>query len=422
MTEGSRKEDRSARGRRFEWTRRQIGSASSSSFLSAPSTSASTSSASSTSAEEGEDSTCFLLVSNPSAPIPAGIQRIAGFVSPEDEARIDREVDDDKFWKEGFDVRKRVQRFRLTTTSEADADRDAATTATAPSTAEGECRPREEAPPSLLRLSDRLRAETGLAAQYVSVEEIPVAGFQGMRKGEFASEHVVTTFDSPPFGSSENGTNNDDNDHPRFFVACVPIGRSAIQHLNKPSRRSANCWKLESPHHWFDVRINRGSLHVRHGECLEGWRSCFVASLEFEEKMDGQQFNTSASACDMIRVIKFCALPSGGKETTDEEEKKVKSRIGKGRDGFGYNPDVQEDARGSVCPNPMPPLPDLLTIVVTTSPIRSNPSTELLEKAMESFALGGTEFAYRCRKVIVCGACIPFCWGWHFCFHHIAFV
>jgi hypothetical protein len=48
-----------------------------------------------------------------------------------------------------------------------------------------------------------------------------------------------------------------------------------------------------------------------------------------------------------------------------------------------------------------PSLTELLTIVVTTSPIKSNPSTELLERTFETFHLGGREFT-ECFKVIVC--------------------
>ena len=53
----------------------------------------------------------------------------------------------------------------------------------------------------------------------------------------------------------------------------------------------------------------------------------------------------------------------------------------------------------------MPPLEDILTIIVTTSPIKSNPSTELLEKTFSTFPNGGPEFAYKCRKLIVCDGC-----------------
>jgi hypothetical protein len=396
MTESSRKDDRFARGggRRFEWTRRLIGSsgakslASSATLSSSSSTSSLSAAAESASDADGSGST-WLQVSNPSAPIPAGIQHVPGFVSPLDEILIEREIDDNLYWKEGFDVKRRVQRFRLS--AETNADNDAAAAASE----EKECLPMTEIPPSLLRLSDRFREETGLVAQRVTVEEIPVAGFQGMRKGEFASEHVVTTFDSPPLGPDQENSGSGP-----FFVACVPIGRSVIQHVNRPSRRSANCWRLESPNHWFDVQINRGSLYVRRGESLHSWRSCFVASIEEEEEEDerGGSVN-SASACETIRVIKFYAIPAGGDDEQEDEEKAV-SRNSEERDAFGYKPDVDEAYSR---PNPMPPLPDLLTIVVTTSPIRSNPSTELLEKAMDTFAFGGTEFAHSSRKVIVCG-------------------
>jgi len=54
---------------------------------------------------------------------------------------------------------------------------------------------------------------------------------------------------------------------------------------------------------------------------------------------------------------------------------------------------------------PMPPLEDVLTVIVTTSPIKSNPSTELLEMTFKSFPNAGDDFAYKCRKVIVCDGC-----------------
>jgi hypothetical protein len=50
-------------------------------------------------------------------------------------------------------------------------------------------------------------------------------------------------------------------------------------------------------------------------------------------------------------------------------------------------------------------LSQLLTIVVTTSPIKSHPSTELLERVFETFVLAGNEFAFQCPKVIICDGC-----------------
>jgi hypothetical protein len=51
---------------------------------------------------------------------------------------------------------------------------------------------------------------------------------------------------------------------------------------------------------------------------------------------------------------------------------------------------------------PMPPLKELLTILVTTSPKRSNPSTALLERFFDTLHHGGHAFVYHCRKVILC--------------------
>jgi hypothetical protein len=73
---------------------------------------------------------------------------------------------------------------------------------------------------------------------------------------------------------------------------------------------------------------------------------------------------------------------------------------------FGYVPTDEtreEEHRRRRKQIPMPPLPELLTVLVTTSPIRSNPSTELIERIFGTFRLGGgTDLAIHCRKVIVC--------------------
>jgi hypothetical protein len=48
------------------------------------------------------------------------------------------------------------------------------------------------------------------------------------------------------------------------------------------------------------------------------------------------------------------------------------------------------------------PLKDLLTIVVTTSPIISNPCTDMIEKVFSTFYFAGHDFATSCPKVIIC--------------------
>jgi hypothetical protein len=310
-------------------------------------------------------------VSNPSAPLPFGIRHVPGFVSPEAEREIEADIDEDDFWKEGFDVQRRVQRFRLSKSAGSGSDDDEEGDEKAHAAA---------APASLRRLSERLAEETGLSARYACVEDIPILRSKGQtRKGDYASNHIVTTFESRrrrcPAGCR------------RCFVACVPVGKTAVQHLNRPARRSASCWSLESRDHWFDVRMDRGSMLVRTGDCLHNWRTSFVDAFD-SSCNSGNSFSTN----DTVRIIKFYSLLERSEEENCEDNDEA----------FGYIPKPSDMLR---CTQPMPPLHDLLTIIVTTSPVKSNPSTELLERAMDTFMHGGPDFAYKCRKVIVCGTC-----------------
>ena len=50
-------------------------------------------------------------------------------------------------------------------------------------------------------------------------------------------------------------------------------------------------------------------------------------------------------------------------------------------------------------------LRELLTIIVTTSPIKSNPSTNIIQGCFNTFPMAGVEFAYQCPKIIICDGC-----------------
>jgi hypothetical protein len=51
----------------------------------------------------------------------------------------------------------------------------------------------------------------------------------------------------------------------------------------------------------------------------------------------------------------------------------------------------------------LPSMLDLVTILITTSPIKSHPSTDVIQQAMDTFYIGGgPSFAYGCTKIIVC--------------------
>lgn len=62
--------------------------------------------------------------------------------------------------------------------------------------------------------------------------------------------------------------------------------------------------------------------------------------------------------------------------------------------------ETKEDEKTT--PEEVATLKDLLTIVITTSPIISNPCTDMIEKVFSTFHFAGQDFATRCPKVIIC--------------------
>jgi hypothetical protein len=121
-------------------------------------------------------------------------------------------------------------------------------------------------------------------------------------------------------------------------------------------------------------------LVVKSGDSLWAWRSRVAPLLDSSER-------------DRVVLIKFYSLPSEA----------VPVEVNEPQDN-----DTEQMVYTLEVPHPlsrMPPLEDILTIIVTTSPIRSNPYTEMLEKTFASFRLGGDDFCYKCRKVIVCDGC-----------------
>lgn len=288
-----------------------------------------------------------LQISNSALSIPTGLRVQSGWVSLQECGAVVDEFDKGGSSWAGFDQRRRVQSWSVDDT---------------------------DFPDCLRHLSKRLHDQTGYQPSHVSIEEYPRSQLQ--RKFS-TSKTLVTTFESPVRGSDSNN-----------FVAVLPIASSIIEAVNRPKTRSADCWELYSElNHSAGMLLCLQSLYLKTGEFLWDWRSNMTAvgSALSEEESTSE---------DRYIIVKFKNLPSP--ETTDSTEEH------KDLSDFGYRP-------GSSAPrNPddkMPALKDLLTIIVTTSPIKSNPSTELLERVFDTFLHGGKEFALRCRKVIVCDGC-----------------
>ena len=322
----------------------------------------------------------FLNLSNPSVPLPEGLWSVANFVTEEQEVTILQELEQNKFQWEGFDQRRRVQRHQLRdnhcqdTPASDDIDEDSTSTT----------------PPSLLELKDWLEKFTGRRVGDVVIQEYSKRKWE--KTGECASNHVVASFESStlcqcrtrPVGDEDDSnsnnhtsSNSNSNDDCSCLVAQIPLRKSAIQHLNRPQRRRADCWTLETPNHWTDVHMEQRSLLVKTDDCLWNWRTRVASDPETP---------------GTVLVLKFYSLPdsSGSENKTAHQE---------GDNIFGYVPSDQDQIRRSSL---APPLEDMLTIIITTSPIKSNPSMEVIEKTMETFIHAGPDFAYKCRKVFVC--------------------
>lgn len=178
----------------------------------------------------------------------------------------------------------------------------------------------------------------------------------------------------------------------KCFVAEISLLNHGVLVFRRPRERSNSC--LDCPSH-KDTRIlvPRNSLFIRTNDCLFSWRSSLCS--------DGQFASRDLSQPTGI------LLPNGyGNLIRDESYRRISLKL--------RSIDVDSQARNTspITDNMIPlpknpglqnePLQNLLTIVVTTSPIQSNPSLELFQKIFDTFHYAGAEFAFQCNKIIIC--------------------
>jgi len=174
------------------------------------------------------------------------------------------------------------------------------------------------------------------------------------------------------------------------YVACLPLTVSLIQNINRPKQRQPNCWELHPPpaNHQTMMILNKFTLLVKRRDFLFEWRHRIVKTVT---AVDHNNLPTE----QRVVLIKLYGV----------SKQSIESTIPCNPD-FGFVPtlqDKEEELRRRS--EKIPKLEDLLTIIVTTSPVKSNPSTELLQKVFDTFQFCGDDFAYKCRKVIVCDGC-----------------
>jgi hypothetical protein len=292
------------------------------------------------------------------------------FVSQQETADILREVnaDQDGFVWEGFDQRRKVRRWS----------------------------DQESLPPTLKLLTERLRKSLSFlhnddnAKFEVTVEEYPRN--QTLRHLSNDKKHVTTFETSNICSRCSPEATKTDRDCCHCFVAVVPLTVSIVENINRPKERSVNCWDLSLPveHHSGSWVIPQSTLFVKRKDLLYQWRSRIVKILDCEEPRSAAENSTLQQSAVIVKIYNL-------RKEALTECKGVQSPE------FGYVSTIEsreeEVRRRSV---PRPPIEQLLTILVTTSPIKSNPSTELLERVFDTFTMGGYNFAYKCRKVIIC--------------------
>lgn len=280
-------------------------------------------------------------VSNKNVTLPVGLDVVHDFMTREESDQVLKEISSSDMVWEGFEQRRRVQRFGISD---------------------------EELPSSLSMLAERVVERTGNSPNKISIEEYPRNQLAKVFNPSLRSQ--VLTFESPIVCQCRK-------DECACFVAVVPLFSSVIEHVNRPKRRHADCWDLYSPDHWTGLALKQRSLLVKKNEFLWQWRSRISAAIPSDE--------------DRIVLVKFFCLP----ETSPVG--------GTTPDSMFERTHASEETLHTT--EEMPPLEEMLTIIVTTSPVKSNPSTELHQRVFDTFKYGGIDFAYKCRKVIVCDGC-----------------
>ena len=209
------------------------------------------------------------------------------------------------------------------------------------------------------------------------------------------------------------------------YLAHVTLVNKAIQHVEKPQTRDLECWDVTAPteSHSGEMTMEANGAVVKMGESLWNWR-CRISDVEekinseessvvpTEDTCSSSDGNGDALASEMDK-LKVLDKKEKKKSWTRTKKLKALNKRSITITFRGIHPSPKSSKVFVADPELLAkqqqlaslPLSELLTIIVTTSPIRSNPSTEMLEHTFDTFQFAGEEFAFECHKVIVCDGC-----------------
>ena len=173
------------------------------------------------------------------------------------------------------------------------------------------------------------------------------------------------------------------------YVAQLTLVNNAIFSLEKPVGRDLECWDLSEPA--TSILMEQNSVVIKTGESLWEWRGRISGVTDSNSGNDESSGKTWKKGQKKLAHSTMRSVTLSFRGILPPEQPSLSEQM--------ESCTLTEEIK------PQPPLAKLLTIIVTTSPIRSNPSTELLERTFDTFQYAGREFAYECPKVIICDGC-----------------
>lgn len=200
---------------------------------------------------------------------------------------------------------------------------------------------------------------------------------------------IVNTFEERELCSCQQNQNKTCH----CYVAQITLINNAIYSTEKPMQRDLECWDLAEPAdlHSRNILMEKNSALIKVGELLWEWRG------RISDIKDANEIGNKSSTTWKKGQKK---LKASNKRCVTLSFRAILPPVPVGLSKEMVKCNIAEEEV-----TPQLPLSKLLTIIVTTSPIRSNPSTEMLERTFDTFKFAGAEFAYECPKVIVCDGC-----------------
>ena len=181
------------------------------------------------------------------------------------------------------------------------------------------------------------------------------------------------------------------NQQCQCYVAQLTLINNAIYSIQKPVWRDLECWDLAEPA--TKILMEQNGVVIKMGECLWEWRGR-ISDIKDANSCAGEEENSAKGwkkGQQKLKKSRLRCLTVSFRGILPPDPASLSKEM--------------DSCRLTEETTPQFSLAKLLTIIVTTSPIRSNPSTEMLERTFNTFQFAGSEFAYDCKKVIVCDGC-----------------